>query len=525
MASGLPTPNACCSSCPDSESSSSSIPGPQGPAGADGTNGTNGVNAYTTLTAGFTQPASGSNVAITVANTSWMAAGQIIFIVSGGDYQVVSVGSSTVATIKNLGYPNNAAASTSIANSSQVVPSGQRGAAGADGSSSANPTTTKGDISTHDSTAAARLPVGSDYKFLMADSSQGTGLNWVTVWPTSAVDNALVRYDGTSGRLAQNSAIIATDSGDLQTTGGNARGTNAVDLQTQRGASDQVASGQYSFLGGGQSNKASGDTSVVTGGVGGIASGSFSFVGGGETNQATGEGASIVAGELNVASNDFAFVGGGSQNTASGFGSSIVSGDNNTASADYGFVGGGQSNTVSGQFASVVAGSTNTASATNSSVVGGSNGKADKYGQIAHSSGKFSAQGDAQTSELVWRNSTTDGTTTELFLDGSASRATITQSFSWIFHIHVVGRDDAGNSAVWELKGGIKNNAGSTSLIGSVTTTLVGTDAGISATWGVVGSVAATADDTNDSLKIAVTGAAATNIRWVAHARIVEVKY
>lgn len=40
------------------------------------------------------------------------------------------------------------------------------------------PTTTKGDLSTHDGTDPARLPVGSDNQYLVADSSEPTGLKW-----------------------------------------------------------------------------------------------------------------------------------------------------------------------------------------------------------------------------------------------------------------------------------------------------------------------------------------------------------
>jgi hypothetical protein len=60
-------------------------------------------------------------------------------------------------------------------------------------------------------------------------------------------------------------------------------------------------------------------------------------------------------------------------------------------------------------------------------------------------------------------------------------------------------------------------------LVAAVTTTVLADGTG--ATWGVAGSVVASADNVNKSLKIAVTGAALTNIRWVAHARLVEVNF
>jgi len=64
----------------------------------------------------------------------------------------------------------------------------------------------------------------------------------------------------------------------------------------------------------------------------------------------------------------------------------------------------------------------------------------------------------------------------------------------------------------------IKRVGATTSLVGSVTT--IGTDLADGATsW----SVAITADDTNEVLKITVTGEASKNINWVAYGDAVQV--
>jgi len=73
---------------------------------------------------------------------------------------------------------------------------------------------------------------------------------------------------------------------DNTATGGNARGANAVDLQTLRGSSAQVASGANSVVAGGQGNTASFPNSTVGGGVGNSAVGSASTVAGGNGNTA-----------------------------------------------------------------------------------------------------------------------------------------------------------------------------------------------------------------------------------------------
>jgi hypothetical protein len=75
--------------------------------------------------------------------------------------------------------------------------------------------------------------------------------------------------------------------GVIQSTGpgmgmlaGSPRGTGAVDLQANRGAASQVASGMYSTLGGGSYNQASGVYSVVPGGSYNSAVGQYAFAAG-----------------------------------------------------------------------------------------------------------------------------------------------------------------------------------------------------------------------------------------------------
>jgi hypothetical protein len=94
--------------------------GSQGLAGINGTNGTNGVNAYTTTTASYTQPAVNSAVNISVANSSWIAVGQYIYIQATGYYLVNTVPTSTSinATLKI------SEASGTITSNKKVTPSG-----------------------------------------------------------------------------------------------------------------------------------------------------------------------------------------------------------------------------------------------------------------------------------------------------------------------------------------------------------------------------------------------------------------
>lgn len=75
--------------------------GETGSTGPTGTNGTNGESAKTTTTADYTQPAAGSTVVVSVADSSAFVVGAQAFIVNGGYYEVAAVGAGTL-TLRNL---------------------------------------------------------------------------------------------------------------------------------------------------------------------------------------------------------------------------------------------------------------------------------------------------------------------------------------------------------------------------------------------------------------------------------------
>jgi len=119
---------------------------------------------------------------------------------------------------------------------------------------------------------------------------------------------------------------------DSTTTGGNARGANAVDWQTSRSAAGQVASGPYAVISGGIQNTSSSNFSVVCGGIGNIASGGASVVIGGQNSQATNTYA-IAGGGGNVATGNYSIALGGYGLTSAGFYSTIVGGQQNSATS------------------------------------------------------------------------------------------------------------------------------------------------------------------------------------------------
>lgn len=104
------------------------IPGLTGPAGADGaagTNGTNGKNAFTVTTANFNVPAAlGDTVAISVADTSWMVAGQTIVVAGPATFSVTSITGPTTVGLTWVQGSGDVAGNTLITSGAGVSPSG-----------------------------------------------------------------------------------------------------------------------------------------------------------------------------------------------------------------------------------------------------------------------------------------------------------------------------------------------------------------------------------------------------------------
>lgn len=547
MANALPEATPCCTPCDSIEVQQ--IAGPAGAAGADGDDGVDGENAYTMSTADFTMPAEGANVAVTVASTAWMVVGQILFVTTAGHMQVISVGGATTVTLQNLEntasamYTSNAAPTTNIASGKKISPAGLQGPQGAIGSGSATGdlkgnypspmislANAKGALIVGDGTDAKTLAAQTDGNVAVWDAAIATyGFGGKAVIPktggTNVADNRVARLDGSTGLPVplQSSKLEITDDGNVRTTDGDARGTNAVDLQTQRAASTQVASGARSTILGGENNTASGTEAAVVGGDSNLVSSSRGFIGGGQSNSVTTNNeAAVVGGQGNLASGAQAIVGAGDTNVASGEESGVLSGTGNQATGQRSGVLAGSTNVASGTISAIVGGNDNTAAGNRSAIVGGDGAATDKWGQISHGAGKFAAQGDAQSSEFIWRIATADATANvEMFLDGSSLRAAIPTGKAWAFTILLVGRKTDGVAACWEVKGGAKNIAGAATLIAAVTTTVIADGTG--ATWGVAGGFVV--DATSDYLRLRVTGAAASSIRWVAHGRIVEVAH
>jgi hypothetical protein len=252
----------------------------------------------------------------------------------------------------------------------------------------------------------------------------------------------VIQTDTTNSNLAivpNGTGAITASIPDGTATGGNARGNNAVDLQSVRTANTQVVSGARSVIVGGQNNSVGAGDSIIVGGNGNTLNKATSFIGGGQSNSMSstfGSHGVIVGGQGNVmgsrthavigggqnnsclggwntisggfnnSTNDSTYntVGGGSTNSAVDGYSTTAGGLSNNANAAYGTISGGQSNTAStGTHATVVGGQSNTASSAHATVIGGSSNTASGglsvaggTGVIASGSNSF-AYGSATT--------------------------------------------------------------------------------------------------------------------------------
>jgi len=231
-------------------------------------------------------------------------------------------------------------------------------------------------------------------------------------------------------------------------------------------------------------------------------------------------------GNLNKASGYQSVCVGGYANTANNYRSSIINGTSNTVSTNYGTILGGEGNTINtnSNYSIILCGEYNSASQ-QYTVASGKRAKTKVKGQMAHSAGHFSETGDAQTSMYVLRSDTDNANAQDMSTDNSAAsfnnQVSLDNYAAYAFEGTIVAREDATDGtdcAAWKVEGLIRRegNAGTTTLVASTVTAISNTPS-----WGL----ALAANTTVGCLKITVTGAASTNIRWVANIRTSETIY
>lgn len=250
---------------------------------------------------------------------------------------------------------------------------------------------------------------------------------------------------------------LITHNSGIISYGGNSRGTAAIDLQTTRINATAVASGNYSTIVGGENNAAVG-THAVSGGKDTSATGNYS-TGFGNGNLASGE-------------------------------SSFVAGQQNNAGHNY-------------------------------STAFGYRAKTNFYGSMVRANGRFAVNGDAQTTYVITRNSTSDATPTRTYLDGSTTRITTSDDTTYIVRVYVAARGTStGDSAYYTIDALVKRGTGvgTIALVAVPTVTTLFEDLGAVA-WSVTLSV----DTGTGTIDTVVTGGLGASVGWIADWRITSI--
>lgn len=354
-----------------------------------------------------------------------------------------------------------------------------------------------------------------------------------------------------------------TASGARAFVGGGYGNQSTMFRSTLAGGDQNIANGDYSFVGSGYGVRCDGLYGCTVGGITNQNYGQASFVGGGEQSYINSSWCVVVGGyynRINTAcqystiaggSNNNIFstctygtisggvsnniqggvsscvVGGGSGNSVRGNESGIFCGTSNVIenAATQSVIIGGQANTLYAQYSTVLGGLSNKTN-TNAtySTAAGYLAQTTGIGERAYASGKFAADYDAMHRRMLYRGTTTTGTTTrDLTADNqspSASNTMVIPSDATAgFTILVTARrtDVDGESAAWRIQGCLHNNAGTTTLVGTVSVTTLGDTSG--GAW----TVTVTADDTLDRIKIQANGVTGKTIYWLAHIEALQV--
>lgn len=390
----------------------------------------------------------------------------------------------------------------------------------------ANITTAAGDV-------AEFLSLGSgNWKCLAYQRASGQALsggaglsNWTDGLSNTSPNATIPVVSLTATNAATNVDAVLAPKGsggvgatvaDGTATGGNKRGSNAVDWQSSRSGATQVASGSNSTIGGGSSNTASGSNSTIGGGVAITSGGNSSTVAGGNNNQTTGNSAFIGGGTgNNSGSSSFTVICGGQSNAFTGSAThrSHLGGLTNTSSAGVG--------------SSTTGGEQNTVNADYSIILGGYRSQGRQiYGGVHHANGRFANNGDAQWSNYLFRVRTTTATPADMTADAAAAAVSNVLTLdggnlAWFCKIQIVARNTSnGEMAAWEANVLLRrgSTAASTAIVGTPTFSLIAADASLSGL--AVPTVYVNA--TIGGGVISVTGIASTTIDWVARVSTVE---
>jgi hypothetical protein len=316
-----------------------------------------------------------------------------------------------------------------------------------------------------------------------------------------------------------------------------ASGQNAIGINSPNGTYDVTAGAPNSVAIGLNSSNTGSTTATGSGAMalgGSYASGTDSFAAGVANNTSTygaqAANAIAIGYQAKATSGHSVAIGGNGGTVASGAGAVALGGTNSlnngiaTASGVGSFACG--DSTIASNTASVAIGYGLQASGYGSVAIGMSANSAIR-GKYAYASAGFSSfrGGECQYGMVILVRQTADATATVLTVNDTTASTTnqviLPNNSAYAFTGTVVARRQAAGgteSAAWKVEGLIRReaNAGTTTLVASTVTAISNVPS-----W----TLALSADTTNGGLAVTATGAASTNIRWVATIQTSEVTY
>lgn len=150
----------------------------------------------------------------------------------------------------------------------------------------------------------------------------------------------------------------------------------------------------------------------------------------------------------------------------------------------------------------------------------GPNGWIYQSGQSVRSEGKFVTDGDAQYSQYILRNSTTNSSWTPLKNNGSDA-ILLSSNRTFSFSANIVGRaTNTQANAAYKLEGLLFNDGYGASIVGTPVKTILGES---DSSWDIRTSISGGGSGLSDYLLVEVSGSNSYNINWVGKVDLLEV--
>jgi hypothetical protein len=356
-------------------------------------------------------------------------------------------------------------------------------------------------------------------------SSFPSGFNFV-VWNTTTTAAMTVTIDPNGAETIDGKTTLILRRGEGMQIVCDGTNWQTGNKKTMRGYAENISVGQSRPTASGDLDVAIGAGASATGGSGialgfdanttsasGTSIGANSGANG--SRVATGAGAMALGGSYASGSDSFAAAVANNTSTYGAQGSNAIAIGYQTKATGAGSVAIGRQTTASSNY-SFASGLLSTATSLYG-VALGYESSTQTTSKLCYATGTPSSiAGECQISLSVFNRSSTDATAGVLTSTGGTGSTTnqliLPNNSAYAFTGTVVARQKAANgtaSAAWKVEGLIRReaNAGTTTLVASTVTAISNVPA-----W----TLALSADTTNGGLAITATGAAATNIIWVA---------